>query len=139
MKLQTILFLSSSIAPSSLLGSSSPFQCHHVYPSLLPTHAIHLLYTIVLDSPHLFLLLENDPLYEDDTITHELICLFHGISRAQCLQLTSENDTSLHFILDVLPTHVLNILHSHGFGTFIENIESHNIYPIFHHIYLSLP
>ena len=93
----------------------------------------------MLDSPHLLLLLKNNPLYEDDIIIHELICLFHGISHAQCLQLASGNDTSLCFTLDILPTHVLNILHSHGFGTFIENIESHIIYPVFCHIYLSLP
>ena len=134
-----MLFLFSSIAPSSLSGSSSPLQCHYIYPSFLPTHAIHLLYTTVLDSPHLLLLLENDPLYEDNTITHELIHLFHGISWAQHLQLTSGNDTSLHFTLDALPTHILNILHSHGCGIFIENIEPHNIYSIFHHIYLFLP
>ena len=93
----------------------------------------------MLDSPHLLLLLENDPLYEDDTITHELICLSHGISWVQYLQLASGNDIPLHFALDTLPTYVLNILHSHGFGTFIENIEPHNIYPVFHCIYLSLP
>ena len=132
-------FLSSSITPSSLSGSSSPLQYHHVYPSFLPTYAIRLLYTTILDSPHLLLLLENNPLYEDNIITHELIHLFRGISQAQHLQLTSGNDTSLHFTLDALPTHVLNVLHSHGFGTFIKNIEPHNIYPVFHHIYLSLP
>ena len=124
---------------SSLSGPSSPLRCSHVYPSFLPTHAVHLLYTTVLDSPHILLLLENNLLFEDDMITHELICLFHGISHAQRLQLTSGNDASLYFALDALPTHILNVLHSHGFGTFIKNIESCIIYLVFHHIYLSLP
>ena len=45
----------------------------------------------------------------------------------------------LCFAFDALPTHVLSILHAHKFGTFIENLEPHIIYPIFRCIYLSLP
>ena len=45
----------------------------------------------------------------------------------------------MYFTLDALPTHILNVLHSHGFRTFIEELEPRVIYPIFHRIYLSLP
>ena len=132
-------FLSSAIVSSSLSGPTSPLRSCHVYPSFLPTHAVHLLYAAILDSPNVLLAIENDLLFEDDTITHELIRLFHGISCAQQLQLTNDVDIPLCLTLEALPTHILSILHTHGFGTFVENLEPRIIYPVFHRIYLSLP
>ena len=132
-------FLSSTITSSSLSGPTSPLRSRHVYPSFLPTHAVHLLYAAILDSPNVLLTIENDLLFEDDTITHELIHLFHGISRAQRLQLTNDADIPLRLALEALPTHVLSILHTHGFDTFVENLEPHIIYPVFRRIYLFLP
>ena len=100
---------------------------------------MHLLYTAVLNTPHVLILLEENELFEEDSITHELIRLFHGIARAQRLQALGEHNAPLRFALDALPTHILNILHSHRFGTFIEELEPRIIYPIFRRIYLSLP
>ena len=100
---------------------------------------MHLLYAAILNTPHILVLLEENKLFEEDSITHELIRLFHGVARAQCLQALGEHNAPLRFALDALPTHILNILHSHGFGTFFEELEPHIIYPIFRRIYLSLP
>ena len=132
-------FLSSSITSSSQSSLTSPLHHRQVYPSFLPTHATHLLYAAVLDTPHVLVLLEGNKLFEEDSITHELIHLFHGVARAQRLQALGEHNTPLCFALDALPTHILNILYSHGFRTFIEELEPCIIYPIFHRIYLSLP
>ena len=143
MKLSILLinmsFLSSAIAPSSQSGPTSLLCSCHVYSSFHPTHAIHLLYAAILDSPNILLSLENNILFEEDCITHELIQLFHGISYAQHLQLANGEDIPLRFAPDALPAHVLSILHAHSFSTFIENLEPCIIYPVFHHIYLSLP
>ena len=125
-------FLSSSITPSSQSRPTSLLYSQHVYPSFLPTHAVHLLYATVLNSPNILLSIENNILFEEDCIIHELIQLFYGISHAQCLQLTNDEDIPLQFALDALPTHVLSILHAHEFSTFIENLELHIIYPVFH-------
>ena len=132
-------FLSSSITSSSQSGLTSPLCHQQVYLSFLPTHATHLLYAAVLDTPHVLVLLEENELFEEDSITHELIHLFHGVAQAQRLQALGEHNAPLRFALDALPTHILNVLHSHRFGTFIEELEPRIIYPIFHRIYLSLP
>ena len=131
-------FLSSAIAPSSQSGPTSPLCSYHIYPSFLPTHAVHLLYATVLDFLNVLLSIENDILFEEDCITCELIQLFHGISCAQYLQLANDKDIPLLFALDALSTHVLSILHAHGFGTFIENLKPCIIYPYFlSHLFFS--
>ena len=104
-------FLSSSITSSSQSGLTSPLRHQQVYPSFLPTHTTHLLYAAVLDTPHVLVLLEENELFEEDSITHELIHLFHGVARAQRLQALGEHNAPLHFTLDALPTHILNVLH----------------------------
>ena len=93
----------------------------------------------MIDTPHLLLTLEQDPLYQEDTITHELIHLFHSLIQIQRLLATKIPISPLCFALDSLPNHILSILHTHGFATFIENLPPTVIYPTFHRLYLSLP
>ena len=115
-------FLSSSLSFSSQSTSTSPLCHQHVFPLFLPTNTASLLYAAVIDTPHLLLSLEQDLLYQEDTITHELIHLFHGQTQTQHLLATETPISPLHFALDSLPNHILSILHTHGFATFIENL-----------------
>ena len=132
-------FLSSSLSSSSKSTPTSPLHHRHVFPLFLPTNTAYLLYATVIDTPHLLLSLEQDPLYQEDTITHELIHLFHGLTQTQRLLATKMPISPLRFALDSLPNRVLSILHTHGFATFIENLPLAVIYPTFRHLYLSLP
>ena len=82
-------FLSSSISSSSLstpTGSTSPLLFHSVYPSFLPLHGIHSLYAAILKTPIVLHTIEEIPLFHEDSISHELVHLFHGITRAQSSQ-----------------------------------------------------
>ena len=132
-------FLSSSLSSSSQSTSTSPLHHRHVFPLFLPTNTAYLLYATVIDTPHLLLSLKQDPLYQENTITHELIRLFHGLTQTQCLLATETPISPLRFTLDSLPNCILSILHTHGFTTFIENLPPTVIYPTFHRLYLSLP
>ena len=118
---------------------SSPLHQHHVFPLFLPTNTAYLLYAAVIDIPHLLHALEDDPLHQEDTITHELIHLFHGILQAQRLLSAKATEFPLRFALDILPNCILSNLHTHSFATFIEQIPPTTIYPTFQRIYLFLP
>ena len=124
-------FLSSAHTPSSMSTPSSPLRQCHVFPLFLLTNAAYLLYTAVIDISHLLHALEDDPLYQEDTITHELIHLFHGISQAQRLLSAETTEFPLRFALDALPNHILSILHTHNFATFVEQIPPTTTYPTF--------
>ena len=132
-------FLSSSLSSSSQSTPTSPLCHQHVFPLFLSTNTTYLLYAAVIDTPHLLLSLEQDPLYQEDTITHELIRLFHGLTQIQRLLATKTPISPLRFTLDSLPNRVFSILHTHGFATFIKNLPPTIIYPTFCHLYLSLP
>ena len=145
--LHTMSFLSSSVSSSSLSmppGSTSPLQSHSVYPSFLPIHGIHSLYANILKTPTVLHTIKEIPLFHEDSIFHELIYLFHGITRAQH-QLHSflperplkDSYIPLCMSLAELPTHVLTALHLHGFGPFISMLPPEVIYPMFHHVFLS--
>ena len=52
-------------------------------PTLLPNYAVHLLYTGILTNPTILRIVEDHPLYDEDIICQELICLFHLVSSTQ--------------------------------------------------------
>ena len=67
-----MLFLSSSISSSSLstpTGSTSPLQLYSVYPSFLPIHGIHSLYTTILETPVVLHAIKEIPLVKDARLT----------------------------------------------------------------------
>ena len=140
-----MLFLSSSVSSSSLstpTGSTSPLQFHSVYPSFLPLHGIHSLYTAILETPIVLHAVKEIPLFHEDSISHELVCLFHGITRAQhhlhSLERPLEDShIPLRMNLAELLRHVIMALHLHGFGTFISMLPPEIIYPTFHRIFFS--
>ena len=138
-------FLSSSVSSSSLstpTGSTSPLRFHSVYPSFLPLHGIHSLYAAILETPVILHAIEEIPLFREDSISHELVRLFHGITQAQrhlhSLERPLEDShIPLHMNLAELPRHVISALHLHGFGTFISMLSPKIIYPTFRRIFFS--
>ena len=143
--LPTMSFLSSSVSSSSLstpTGSTSLLQFHSVYPSFLPLHGIHSLYTAILETPVILHAIKEIPLFREDSISHELVCLFHGITRAQRHLHSMEwpledSHIPLRMNLVELPRHILAALHLHGFGTFISMLPPETIYPTFRRIFFS--
>ena len=134
-----MLFLSSSISSSSLstpTGSTSPPRFHSVYPSFLPIHGIHSLYATILETPVVLHAIEEIPLFREDSISHELVHLFHGITRAQCDLHSSESPLEdSHIPLPMgraeLPGYVLTVLHLHRFRKFVSMLPPETIYPTF--------
>ena len=133
-------FLSSSRSSSSLSSTSftSPLCSRRVLPTLLPNYAVHLLFTGILANPIALRAVEDLPLYDEDLICQELIRLFHLVSSAQQYHtLTAPSDLPapfgilLHTSLNTLPRCILNILHLHGFHTFVERVPSEILYPTF--------
>ena len=140
-----MLFLSSSVSSSSLstpTGSTSPLQLHSVYPSFLPIHGIHSLYAAILKTPIILHTIKEIPLFCEDSISHKLVRLFHGITHAQqhlhSLERPLEDShIPLRMNLAELPRHVLTTLHLHGFGTFVSMLPPETIYPTFRRIFFS--
>ena len=62
------------------LSTSITLSC----PSFLPIHGIHLLYGAILGTPVILHAIKEIPLFREDSIFHELVCLCHGITRARC-------------------------------------------------------
>ena len=138
-------FLSSSVSSSSLstpTGSTSPLQLHSVYPSFLPIHGIHSLYAAILKTPVVLYTIKEIPLFREDSISHELVRLFHGITRAQHHLHSLERplkDSHIPLCMNLakLPRHVLTALHLHGFGTFVSMLPPETIYSTFCCIFFS--
>ena len=132
----------SSSSLSTPTGSTSLLQLHSVYPSFLPIHGIHSLYTIILETPIVLHAVEEIPIFHEDSILHELIHLFHGITQVQHLlhpseRLLEDSHIPFHMNLAELPAHILTALYLHGFGTFISMLPPETIYLTFWHIFLS--
>ena len=89
--------------------------------------------------------IEEMPLFIEDTISQELIRLFHDTTMAQnyhflsaLSDLPAEYGTPLRLTLACIPEHTLSLLHLHGFHTFITCISPTLIYPTFHHIFFTM-
>ena len=141
----SMLFLSSSHSSTSLSStfSTSPLHLCCVVPTLLSNYAVHLLYTGILANPIILRVIEDLPLYDEDMICQELICLFHLVLSTQqyhALAASSDLPTPvgipLRTSLNTIPGCVLNLLHIHGFHTFVERIPSNVLYSMFQRVFL---
>ena len=126
-------------------SSTSPLCSRRVVPTLLPNYAVHLLYTGILANPIALRAVEDLPLYDEDLICQELIRLFHLVSSTQWYHtLSAPSDLPAPFgiplrtSLNALPGRILNILHLHGFHTFVERVPSVILYPTFRRVFLSM-
>ena len=101
-----------------------------------------MLYAAILETPIVLHAIKEIPLFHEDSISHELVRLFHGISRAQrhlhSLERPLEDShIPLHMNLAELPRHIITALHLYGFGTFVSMLSPKVIYPTFHQIFFS--
>ena len=145
--LTIMLFLSFSISSLSLSSSPSTFPLHscRVFPTYLPTFAVHSLYAAILANPVVLHAIEDLPLFHEDLICQELVQLFHNVSASQRYHalsapkdLLADFGVPLQMVLARLPNHILSILHLHGFHAFVEQILPATIYPTFWHIFLTM-
>ena len=101
-----------------------------------------MLYATILETPIVLHAIEEIPLFCEDSISHELVHLFHGITRAQRHLHSLERpleDSHIPLCMNLaeLPRHVIMALHLHSFGTFISMLSPNIIYPTFHRIFFS--
>ena len=111
----------------------------------LPIFYTHILYATTLTNPVLMHEVEEMPLFIEDTISQELVCLFHDTTMAQNYHflptpsdLPAEYGVPLRLTLARIPEHTLSLLHLHGFHTFVARISPTLIYPTFHHIFFTM-
>ena len=139
-------FLSLSLFSSSLsLPNNSSICTRPVQPTCLPIFYACILYTTILTNPVLMREIEEMPLFIEDTISWELVRLFHNTTMAQNyhflsapLNLPTEYSIPLRLTLAHIPEHTLSLLHLHGFHTFITHISPTLIYPTFCHIFFTM-
>ena len=116
-----------------------------MFSTYLPTFAAHSLYATILTNPIVLHAVEDLPLFHEDLICQELVCLFHDISAAQQYHILSiphdlpaDFGIPLRMSLTRLPDRILSILHLHGFHSFVEQIPPAVIYPTFRHVFLTI-
>ena len=54
-----------------------------MFPTYLPTFAAHSLYAAILANPAVLHAVKDLPLFHEDLICQELVCLFHDVAVAQ--------------------------------------------------------
>ena len=143
---QNMSFLSSSLSSSSLSSpNNSPIHTRPVQPTCLPIFYARILYAAILTNPVLMHEIEEMPLFIEDTISQELVCLFHDTTMAQNYHflsvpsdLPAEYGVPLRLTLAHIPKHTLSLLHLHGFHTFVTCVSPTLIYPTFHRIFFTM-
>ena len=139
-------FLSSSLSSSSLsLPNNSPIHTRPVQPTCLPIFYAHILYAAILANPILMHEIEDMLLFIEDTISQELVCLFHDTTMAQNyhflsapLDLPAKYGILLRLTLAHIPECTLSLLHLYGFHTFVTHISPTLIYPTFCHTFFTM-
>ena len=120
-------FLLSSLSSSSLSSpNNSPIHTRPVQPTCLPIFYARILYAAILINPVLMREIEEMPLFIENTISQELVYLFHDTTIAQKYHflstpsdLPAEYGVPLRLTLACIPECTLSLLHLHGFHTFI--------------------
>ena len=143
---QNMSFLLSSLSSSSLsLPNNSPIHTRPVQPTCLPIFYAHILYTAILTNPILMHKIEEMPLFIEDTLSQELVCLFHDTTMAQNYHflsapsgLPAEYGVPLRLTLAHIPERTLSLLHLHGFHTLVTRISPTLIYPTFHRAFFTM-
>ena len=133
-------FSSPLSSPSSPISDTSFLSSHPVYPCVLPTSVTYTLYVAVITNAPVLYELEKLPFYESDAISQELVRLLHDALRLQSYYPSSTPDPSQVLILVTgdLVRRTLNILHLHGFHTYVTRLPAELLRPIFSPIFLSM-
>ena len=99
----------------------------------------------MLTNPVLMREIEEMPPFIEDTISQELVRLFHDTTMAQNyhflsapLDLPAEYGVPLRLTLARIPECTLSLLHLHGFHTFVTRIFPTLIYPTFRCVFFTM-
>ena len=122
------------------LPHSQPIQI-----ALLLMSRIYTLYTLVIATPAILIAVEGLPSYQTDITCQLLVQLLHHIALAQIQHFRACPDNlpnvfglPLHTTLSLLPGPVLELLHTHSFYHYLEELPIDILYPAFCQIYLTL-
>ena len=131
---------SPSPSPSSPVSDLSFLRSHPVYPCVLPTSVTYTLYVAIVTNAPVLYEIEKLPFYESDAISQELVRLLHDSLRLQSYYTSSspDPDQTLLFIIGDSVRHTLNILHLHGFHTYVTRLPAKTLLPIFSPIFQSM-
>ena len=136
---QNMSFLSSSLSSSLSSPNNSPIYTRPVQPTCSPIFYACILYAVILTNSVLMREIEEMSLFIEDTISQELICLFHDTTMPQNYHLLpAEYSIPLRLTLACIPERTLSLLHLHDFHTFVTRISPTLIYPTFHHIFFTM-
>ena len=121
-------------------SNSQPIQF-----SLLPTSGIYTLFTLVVASPIILIAIKGLPSYQADLTCQLLIQLLHLISLAQIQHfracpndLPSNLGLPLRTTLSLLVGPILELLHTHSFHHYLEELLSEILFPVFQQVYHTL-
>ena len=126
--------------PHSPPPNSVPIQVH-----LLPTSRIHALFILVITTPAVLIAVEGLPSYQQDIPCQLLVQLLHHVALAQLQHYRAcPDDLPTSFglpfctTLSLLPGLILNLLVSHSFHHYLEELSTNVLHPAFAEIFLSL-
>ena len=112
---------------------------------LLPTSCIHALFILVVTTPAILIVIEGLPSYQQDVPCQLLVQLLHHVALAQLQHFrVCPDDPPASFglplctTLSLLPGLILNLLISHSFHCYLEELSTNILHPTFSEIFLSL-
>ena len=119
---------------------SVPIQVH-----LLPTSHIHALFILVIATPAILIAVEGLSSYQQDVPCQLLVQLLHHVTLAQLQHFRACPDNlptlfglPLRTTLFLLPGPILDLLVSHSFHCYLEELPTDVLHPTFAEIFLSL-
>ena len=106
---------------------------------------VYALYTLIIATPAILITVKGLPSYQTDITCQLLIQLLHHIALTQIQHFRACPDDlpsifglPLCTTLSLLPGPVLELLHTHSFYHYLEELPVNVLYPTFRQIYLSL-
>ena len=126
--------------PHLPLPDSVPIQIR-----LLPTSCIHTLFILAVATPAILIAVKGLPSYQQDVPCQLLVQLLHHVALAQLQHFrTCPDDLPTSFglplrtTLSLLPGPILDLLVSHSFHHYLEELPTDVLHPAFIEIFLSL-
>ena len=137
-----------AILPNFFLLQTFPHPPPNSQPirvSLLSTSRIHTLYTLIIATSFILIVVEGLSSYQADITCQLLVQLLHYIAFAQVQHFRACPDDlpnifglPLHTTLSLLLGPFLKLLHTHSFYHYLEELPSNILYSTFHQVYLFL-
>ena len=132
-------------SPSYKPSHMPPPNSQPIRITLLSMSWIHALYTLITATPAILLAIKELSNYQASITCQLLVQLLHHVALTQIQHFRACPDNlpnvfglPLHTTLSLLPGLILELLHTHSFYHYLEELPSVILYPAFHQIYLSL-